>query len=77
MSIIENYLRDELRKVDASQRRTGRAALRNMVQTGQIRRSHLENAVAPKRGYRKSIQYLTVKDLIDMGIITVVEEAVA
>lgn len=77
MSIIENYIRGEIRKVDESQRRTGRAALRTMVLTGQIRRSHLENAVAPKRGYRKTIQNLTVKDLIDMGIVTVVEEQVA
>lgn len=76
MSIIENYLREELRKVDKSQRRTGRAALRTMVSTGQIRRSHLENAVAPMRGYRKTIQNLTVKDLIGMGIVTVVDDSV-
>lgn len=76
MSVVENYIRGDVRKIDESQRRTGRAALRTMVQTGQIRRSHLKNAVAPKRGYRKTIQNLTVKDLIDMGIVTVVEEAV-
>lgn len=77
MSVIENYLRDEIRKVDVNQRRTGRAALRAMVQTGQIRRSHLGNPVSPSRGYRKSIQHLTLEELIGMGIVTVVEDAVA
>lgn len=73
---VESVLREAINKVDESDRRTGRAALRTMVSTGQIRRSHLENAVAPMRGYRKTIQNLTVKDLIDMGIVTVVDDSV-
>lgn len=71
---VESVLREAINKVDESDRRTGRAALRHMVRTGQIREGDLLRVVAPRREVRMLIRHLTVQDLIDMGIVTVVED---
>lgn len=74
---VEQSIRRELHRGDEADRRTGRASLRGMVRTGQIREGDLLKVVSPRREMRMSIRHLTVQDLIDMGIITVVAEAVA
>lgn len=68
-------LMDTVDIADRTSRRRGREALRRMLRTGVISEGDLMNVAAPKPGYRKSVQYLTVLELIDMGLVKVVPDA--
>ena len=65
-------LRALIREVDRQDQIKARVALAALVQLGKILESNLELVTTVKRNQRKSLRHLTVQELIDMGLVTVV-----